>query len=244
MFHCEHADLAFNFIRSRSKSTTAAPCLFASPRQQRSTEPQRERFTENSPTGPSIAVPSRASRPSGLWNGLPLGVSCWYNLMGGREKTEGKRPVGAARRSPSTLNWCSIGRTWCLEVNYKVVEKVDLLEARRKGRGLLLAGAVADAHNAEVIHSPNLTLVRLSSFQALSLLVPPSRKSPFLTTPTTPTSVCIRKLPPTRLRFDWPLQSTLQVAADPLQMQFIFKLHEMLRRLPSERQSQKPTTWS
>jgi hypothetical protein len=63
-----------------------------------------------------------------------------------------------------------------------------MLEAKRKG--ILLAGA-ADADNAEVIHSPNFTLLCLSSFQALSLLVSPAPKSSLLTTPTTltPTSI-------------------------------------------------------
>lgn len=103
MSSCEQVSLAFNFIRSRSKSTTSAPRSVAQPRV--TGPPQSERLTENSPMGPSIAVPSRASRPSGLWNGLPLGVSCWRNLMGG--KTENRREETRGRRqtlppSPST----------------------------------------------------------------------------------------------------------------------------------------------
>jgi len=34
----------------------------------------------------------------------------------GKEKTGGKRPVGPTRSSPFSLNWCSIGCTWCLGV--------------------------------------------------------------------------------------------------------------------------------
>lgn len=52
---------------------------------------------------------------------------------GGGQKTGGKRPVGPASSSPFTLNWCSIGGTWCLEVNYKVVERLGLPAAKSEG---------------------------------------------------------------------------------------------------------------